>query len=424
MRIQLLHVVLMIASAALSAVNLCAQGSSSEYIIRLVDPAGQAAGISIGASSTMATSYTLTLPPAQGSSNQTLTSDGSGVLSWSNGGAASLSSLTGAVSSSPDVRHTHPQTWTWNTLGAKTALTIGSTHTYTTAGSTGGTTLVVSTANGTDSARGLYIENAHTGTSSTNIGVDASASGGTLNIGLEVTRGNSGFLLASGTLPSARFHIGAGTASLAPLKFTSGTNLTNAEKSAVEYDGTVFYTTIDTLARGVLPSKYFVVLDADNTLTSSTTAQAIFDGGGGSTNGAINLPTGLYEFEMLIHLTSLSATSGTVSFSFGGTSTRPSFIWRSFGAKPADVAAANASVGNYFTTAANIANNVEALSIATTNTAAWYHVNGIIRISGAGTLIPNITLSVASAGVVKKDSYFKINRLGLSGVANVGRWKN
>ncbi|MBU3742464.1 MAG: hypothetical protein FGM24_09305 [Candidatus Kapabacteria bacterium] len=422
MKLQLIHLVVLITCATLSAVNLCAQGSSSEFIIRLVDPANQAAGISIGASSTMATSYTLTLPPAQGSANQTLTSDGSGVLSWSNGGAASLSSLTGAVSSSPDVRHYHPQTWTWNTLGATTALTLSSSHTYTTTGYTGAITLFSSALNqNADTVRGLFVENAHTGTTSTNIGIDASASGGSLNIGLQVTRGNSGFLLSAGTLPSARFHIGAGTATLAPLKFTSGTNLTNAEKSAVEYDGTVFYTTIDTLARGVLPSKYFVILDADNTLTSSTAAQAIFDGGGGPTNGAIDLPTGMYEFEMLIHLTSLSATSGFVSLTFGGTSTRSSFSWRSFGAKPADVSAPNGSVGNYFTST-NAAASAE-LSTATTNTAAWYHVTGIIRISAAGTLIPNITLSQAAAGVVKKDSYFKINRLGSETAANVGRWK-
>ncbi|MEY3386661.1 MAG: hypothetical protein RIR53_1472 [Bacteroidota bacterium] len=421
MRLLRLHIALMIASLALSAVNLCAQGSSSEHIIRLVDPANQASGISILAPSALATSYSLTLPPAQGTANQVLVSDGSGVLSWSSGGSVSLSSLTGAVANAPDVRHFHPQTWTWNTLAGTTALTLSSSHTFVSGGSTSAITLFSSAFNqNSDTVRGLFVENAHTGTSSTNIGVDASASGGTLNIGLQVKHGNSGFLLGSGVLPTARCHIGPGTTTLAPLKFTSGTNLTNAEKSAVEYDGTVFYTTIDTLARGVLPSKYFVILDADNTLTSTTTAQAIFDGGGGSATGAIDLPAGMYEFEMLIHLTSLSATSGSVSFSFGGTATRPSLIWRSFGAKPADVAAPNGSVGNYLHNRYAV---VDPLSVATTNTAAWYHVTGIIRIGVAGTLIPNITLSVASAGVVKKDSYFKINRLGANGATNVGRWK-
>jgi len=47
------------------------------------------------------------------------------------------------------------------------------------------------------------------------------------------------------TTPTAKLHLAAGsaTASAAPLKFTSGTNLTTPEAGAVEYDGTEFYGT-------------------------------------------------------------------------------------------------------------------------------------------------------------------------------------
>lgn len=46
-----------------------------------------------------------------------------------------------------------------------------------------------------------------------------------------------------GQTPTARFHLPAGsaTANTAPIKFTSGTNLTTAEAGAVEYDGTELY---------------------------------------------------------------------------------------------------------------------------------------------------------------------------------------
>lgn len=47
------------------------------------------------------------------------------------------------------------------------------------------------------------------------------------------------------TAPTAMLHIQAGTAtaSTAPLKFTSGTNLTTAEAGAMEYNGTnLFFT--------------------------------------------------------------------------------------------------------------------------------------------------------------------------------------
>ncbi|MBU3700206.1 MAG: hypothetical protein FGM33_09425 [Candidatus Kapabacteria bacterium] len=417
MRLQLMRVAVMFVSLSLLVVRLSAQGSSSEHIIRLVDPTNQASGISILAPSALATSYSLTLPPAQGTANQVLVSDGSGVLSWSSGGSVSLSSLTGAVANAPDVRHFHPQTWTWSTLGGKTALSLSSTHTNTAGGSNNGTLLAISATNDADTAVGISIENSHSGGSSTNRGVRISVTGGSTNIGLEVTRGNAGFMLPSGTLPSARCHIGAGTASLAPLKFTSGTNLTNAEKSAVEFDGFVFYTTIDTLARGVLPSKYFVILDADNTLTSSTAAQALFDGGGGPANGSIDLQWGLYEFEMLIHLTSLS-TTGALNFSFGGTATLSSLSWKSFGARPADVAAPNASVGAFQSGVA-----AAALSAVAANSSAWYYVTGVLRMRQNGSLTPLITLGTAAAGVVKKDSYFKISRLGPHTAANVGRWK-
>lgn len=53
------------------------------------------------------------------------------------------------------------------------------------------------------------------------------------------------FSFGPGTSPTATVHIKAGTAtaSSAPLKFTSGTNLTTAEAGAFEYDGTNLYFT-------------------------------------------------------------------------------------------------------------------------------------------------------------------------------------
>lgn len=57
-----------------------------------------------------------------------------------------------------------------------------------------------------------------------------------------VRRGNFGVGIAQ---PSALIHLKAGTAtaSTAPLKFTTGTNLTTPESGAVEFDGTNYYVT-------------------------------------------------------------------------------------------------------------------------------------------------------------------------------------
>jgi hypothetical protein len=56
------------------------------------------------------------------------------------------------------------------------------------------------------------------------------------------------------TTPSAALHIKAGTAtaSTAPLKLTAGTNLTNAEAGAIEFDGTSLYYTDSTPTRNTL----------------------------------------------------------------------------------------------------------------------------------------------------------------------------
>lgn len=71
-----------------------------------------------------------------------------------------------------------------------------------------------------------------------------------------VTGGNmnsSGrFFFGGATSATGRVHIAAGTAtaSTAPLKLTSGTNLTAAEAGAIEYDGTELYETNSTTVRG------------------------------------------------------------------------------------------------------------------------------------------------------------------------------
>lgn len=67
------------------------------------------------------------------------------------------------------------------------------------------------------------------------------------------TNGNVGVMIGSAT-PTAFLHIGAGTASAstAPLKFTSGTNLTTAEAGATEYDGiNLFFTPTGTIRKTI-----------------------------------------------------------------------------------------------------------------------------------------------------------------------------
>src|SRR5437773_9412218 len=70
---------------------------------------------------------------------------------------------------------------------------------------------------------------------------------------------------------------GAGTASQAPIYFTSGTNLTAAAAGANEYDGTVFYSTPVASARGLSPSTMFSIVPAgDFSLQTAAGVQSAF----------------------------------------------------------------------------------------------------------------------------------------------------
>ena len=86
--------------------------------------------------------------------------------------------------------------------------------------------------------------------------------------------GNTG--VGAVTNPTARLHLpsGTATASSAPLKFTSGTNLTTPEAGAIEYDGTEFYATNSTASRTTIAR----ILKGSDTLDfGSTAAGAVTD---------------------------------------------------------------------------------------------------------------------------------------------------
>lgn len=105
-----------------------------------------------------------------------------------------------------------------------------------------------------------------------------------------VRRGNFGVGIAQ---PSAALHLKAGTAtaSTAPLKFTSGTNLTTPEAGAVEFDGTNYFVTSSTvrytLAKTLIGS---ATLDFANTGTNLSADLTISVTGAATTDFAIVNP--------------------------------------------------------------------------------------------------------------------------------------
>lgn len=217
-----------------------------------------------------------------------------------------------------------------------------------------------------------------------------------------------------GTLTS-ELTLAAGSSSTPPLSFQTGTITTSPTTGDMEYDGNVFYGTVGTGNRGVMPAEHFVVLQTTNTLTSQTAAQPLFDGGGtGLTNGALSLGTGTFFFECMFHLASMSTTSGSFGFAIGGTATKTQY-WEATAKKSALATAATAQVT--FNTAANTT-----LATASTTATGFATITGTIDITVAGTVIPQISLGVAAAAVVQAGSYFKIRRMGSNTVAYMGNW--
>ena len=205
----------------------------------------------------------------------------------------------------------------------------------------------------------------------------------------------------------------AGTALVAPINLVSGTNLTSPVNGAIEYDGFNFYSTPLGTQRGVALSEQYQVLSGTYTLTSQTAAQKLFNA---SSTGAVTLAIGAYWFECNFALASMSASSGTFGFALGGTATFTQG-WSATAVMLATGLSTPLSPQMSFNTAANTA-----LATASTGTYGTAAISGIVRVTVAGTVIPQVSLSVAAAAVVQTNSFFRIRSIGAAAATTVGNW--
>jgi hypothetical protein len=123
-----------------------------------------------------------------------------------------------------------------------------------------------------------------------------------------------------------------------------------------------------------IPDPAYIRQDADYTLTSTTSAQQLFNT---TTNGRFTIGTGVYRVRGMIYLTGMSATSGNVG---------------------ADMASAS------------------------TATTLYALVQGMFKVTVAGTIIPSIALTTAAAATVKSNSFFEIIKVGALGTNSKGAW--
>lgn len=210
--------------------------------------------------------------------------------------------------------------------------------------------------------------------------------------------------------------LAAGTTTLGPLRFQSGTNLTTAIAGTIEYDGTTSYFTRASSERGVIPATQHITLTTAFTTAGGTTAlQKLFNS---PTNGTLTVAgSTTFYFECIFSLTAISASSGTFSFGFGGTATFTRVMYHAYANKLGSFTGQSPLFTLGTAAAATIISGT-----GNVNTTGWASITGKVVVGTGGTLIPSFATSVAAASIVGNDSYFKIWPAGSNTVQSVGNW--
>jgi len=214
--------------------------------------------------------------------------------------------------------------------------------------------------------------------------------------------------------------LSAGTTSVAPLNFTSGTNLTSATAGALEYDGKVIYGTPSGSQRGVILDAQYYRLDSNFAGANSTSVQSIFGVGVTLSSSTV------YKFQADFQLyKSAGTTSHTVSMLFGGTATINSIYYI------VSIATGTATQSNFIDTALAeaVVNQATATVINTASSTAtlsrYYTMIGMVSINAGGTFIPQYQLSAAPGGAYSTttNSSILIYPIGAAGAnTSVGTW--
>lgn len=231
------------------------------------------------------------------------------------------------------------------------------------------------------------------------------------------TPGATNFLRGDNTWNPAVIGPGSATDNaITRYDLTTGSLVQNS--AATIADGGEIRTTTDSGSNTcAVPLVNWIMLTADYTLTSTTSAQKAFNT---TTNGTLTLPTGVYRFQCLLYLLSMSTTSGNLSFSpvGGGTAVTDRWGQQSTGHDNVTPTNANALSGGVSVTNSSPAPAVTAAA----NAGFQATFRGMFRVSTGGTIIPSISLTTAAAAVVKAGSYFWVEKVGESSETSVGAW--
>lgn len=230
-------------------------------------------------------------------------------------------------------------------------------------------------------------------------------------------------ILGTNATATAKLQLPAGAAAVsgAPLKFTSGTNLTTPEAGVVEYNGTVLYGTSNTnFKRATIPlMNYTGGVGTSLTAGSETTSQLLLP----AANDTITLSVGTYLIDLACTFTrgTVSTTSAQARINIlGGGAAVGTFSGMAISSTIAGGASSNFSFN-----AVNINSN-NLVTAASTTVSGVYTITlkGVMRITTAGTIIPTYTLSanLVSAGTATVPAvlYFTLQQMDSQSATDFG----
>jgi hypothetical protein len=230
-------------------------------------------------------------------------------------------------------------------------------------------------------------------------------------------------ILGTSAAATAKLQLPAGTAAAngAPLKFTSGTNLTAIETGVVEYDGTIMTATSNTnFKRATIPlMNYTSGVGSSLTAGAETTSALLLP----TANDTITLSVGTYLLDLACTFTrgTVSTTSAQARINILGGGTA---VGTFSGMAISSIIAGGAS-SNFSFSAVNINSN-NLVTAASTTVSGVYTITlkGVMKITTAGTIIPSYTLSaiLVSAGTATVPAvlYFTLQQMDSQSATNFG----
>lgn len=214
---------------------------------------------------------------------------------------------------------------------------------------------------------------------------------------------------ASQALSGKTITLAAGTTSVAPLVYTSGTNLTTPAAGAAEYDGAQLYFTANTTSdRGDVPVEHIFRLGANGSAIGATIADFF------GANSAINLPA-TSSWELTAHLYYLKSTAGTVTYTITNSAADYTNIVAKYQQSPA-AGLGTASTSQLTAGIVSTTTAAAALPATTSLTDAANHyavITATIEMNAAGNIRIRCT---ESAGTITplRGSFYKVRRIPAS----------